>query len=63
MQIELLKEECTLINELVKQAVDDAENQIAMFDKDANNEDVTTALMVRAFAKTIQKKMENAITA
>jgi hypothetical protein len=43
--------------------VDDAENQIAMFDKDANNEDVTTALMVRAFAKTIQKKMENAITA
>jgi hypothetical protein len=63
MQIDLLKEECTLINELVKQASDDAENEIAMFDKDAKNEDVTTTLMVRAFAKTIQKKMENAITA
>jgi hypothetical protein len=62
MQIELLKEEIVLIKQLAEESAEDAGEEIVAFTKDSKNEEVTTALMVRAFSLTIKKKMEQALT-
>ena len=57
MQIDLTKDECAFISEAMRVGIEEANKEIASFDKDAKQEDVTVTLVARSMMQMIQDKV------
>ena len=57
MLVELNKEECAFISEAMRVGIEEANKEIASFDKDAKQEDVTATLVARSMMQMLQDKV------
>ena len=61
MQIDLTKDECTLLHDAMGAGIEQAEAEIKSFKSDTKAEDVTATLVARSLMQMIKQKMENAL--